>query len=71
MPSNTMLMQYIYISMEEMAAVANYIRQKGRVAIGELAAKSNMFIDLEVKDVAAQSMEGSDLEADIFGEAAA
>ena len=39
--------KFIYISPEEMQAVANYIVSKGRVAISELAAKSNQFIDLE------------------------
>ena len=39
--------QYIYISREEMGAVADYIRQRGRVAIGELAARSATLIDLE------------------------
>ena len=43
------LAQYIYISLEEMQAVANYINTKGRVAISELAAKSDTFIDMEVK----------------------
>ena len=43
------LLQYIYISLEEMQAVANYINTKGRVAISELAAKSDTFIDMEVK----------------------
>jgi len=42
-------LQYIYISLEEMQAVANYINTKGRVAISELAAKSDTFIDMEVK----------------------
>lgn len=42
-------MQYIYISTEEMKAVADYIKRRGRIAIGELAAKSNTFIDLEAK----------------------
>lgn len=32
-----------------MEAVARYINTKGRVAISELAAKSNTFIDLEAK----------------------
>ncbi len=48
-------MQYIYISTEEMQAVANYITSKGRVAISELAAKSNTFIDLELKAAAAET----------------
>lgn len=62
------VLQYIYISMEEMTAVADYIRSKGRVAISELAAKSNQFIDLTAKDVDMHSTNAADLEADIFGE---
>lgn len=41
--------KFIYISREEMAAVAGFVRSRGRVAIGELAAKSSTFIDLEQK----------------------
>ncbi|KAH9650305.1 ADP-ribosyl cyclase/cyclic ADP-ribose hydrolase [Citrus sinensis] len=41
--------KYIYISHEEMKAVANYIRCRGRVSISYLASKSNQFIDLESK----------------------
>ena len=44
-------LQFIYISREEMAAVADFIRQRGRVAIAELAAKSDAFIDLEGRQV--------------------
>ena len=44
-----MPMQFIYISREEMEAVAGFMKQKGRVAIAELAAKSSQFIDLEEK----------------------
>ena len=58
--------QYIYISLAEMNAVADYIRHKGRVAISELAAKSSTFIDLEVRPASAPAVEASDLEADIF-----
>lgn len=46
------IVQYIYISTEEMKAVAEYIKRRGRIAIGELAAKSNTFIDLEAKATA-------------------
>lgn len=41
--------KYIYISLEEMKAVADYIRREGRVSISHLASKSNQFIDLEPK----------------------
>ena len=46
------LLQFIFISPEEMQAVADFIRQRGRIAIGELAAKSSMFVDLEARQVA-------------------
>lgn len=41
--------KYIYISPEEMKAVADYIRRKGRVSIAHLASQSNQFIDLTPK----------------------
>ncbi|KAK4439835.1 DDRGK domain-containing protein 1 [Sesamum alatum] len=41
--------KYIYISLEEMKAVADYIKREGRVNISHLASKSNQFIDLEPK----------------------
>ncbi|KAK4714857.1 hypothetical protein R3W88_020764 [Solanum pinnatisectum] len=41
--------KYIYISLEEMNAVAEYIKRVGRVSITHLAGKSNQFIDLEPK----------------------
>lgn len=41
--------KYIYISREEMQAVADYIKRQGRVSISHLASKSNQFIDLESK----------------------
>ncbi|XVF34072.1 hypothetical protein REPUB_Repub18cG0025300 [Reevesia pubescens] len=41
--------KYIYISMEEMKPVADYIKRQGRVSISHLAIKSNQFIDLEPK----------------------
>lgn len=41
--------KYIYISLEEMRAVAEYIKREGRVSISHLASKSNQFIDLEPK----------------------
>lgn len=43
--------KYIYISQEEMKAVADYIKRQGRVSISHLASKSNQFIDLEPKAV--------------------
>ncbi|MQL95518.1 hypothetical protein Taro_028174 [Colocasia esculenta] len=41
--------KYIYISPEEMKAVADFIKREGRVSISHLASKSNQFIDLEPK----------------------
>ncbi|MCO5565073.1 hypothetical protein L7F22_018744 [Adiantum nelumboides] len=43
--------KFIYISMEEMKSVAEYIKSRGRVSIAHLAGKSNEFIDLEPKTV--------------------
>ncbi len=45
--------KYIYISEEEMNAVAGFIRTQGRVAIAELAVKSSKLIDLDAKTAAA------------------
>lgn len=39
--------KFIHISAEEMRAVAEYIRSRGRIAIAELSARSGEFIDLE------------------------
>jgi len=41
--------KYIYISREEMKAVAEYIKHQGRVSISHLATESNQFIDLDPK----------------------
>lgn len=40
------LLQYIYISEGEMAAVADFITSRGRISIAELAARSEALIDL-------------------------
>ncbi|WOL10544.1 DDRGK domain-containing protein 1 [Canna indica] len=48
--------KYIYISPEEMKAVADYIKRQGRVSISHLASKSNQFIDLEPKPQFDQSI---------------
>ncbi|NWV07822.1 DDRGK protein, partial [Ptilonorhynchus violaceus] len=39
--------KFIYITAEEMAAVARYIKQRGRVSIAELARASNSLINLQ------------------------
>ena len=54
-------LQFIYISREEMEAVASFMKQRGRVAIAELAAKSSQFIDLEEKAVQHAHLEGAEL----------
>ena len=41
--------KFIFISPEEMAKVADYVKEKGRVSIAHLANKSNEFIDLTPK----------------------
>lgn len=51
-----------------MAAVADYIVSRGRVAISELAAKSGTFIALEVQNAAAPKLQADDPEADLFGD---
>lgn len=55
--------KYIYISLDEMKGVAQYITQQGRVSIAELAAKSSRFIDLEAKQ--AQRVGGAAVELDL------
>eukprot|EP00262_Sarcandra_glabra_P020389 TRINITY_DN8093_c0_g1_i1.p1 TRINITY_DN8093_c0_g1~~TRINITY_DN8093_c0_g1_i1.p1 ORF type:complete len:295 (-),score=74.53 TRINITY_DN8093_c0_g1_i1:57-941(-) len=52
--------KYIYISSEEMKAVADYINRKGRVSISHLARMSNQFIDLEPKPLLVTELSGSD-----------
>lgn len=43
--------KFIYITTEEMEAVAQYINQKGRVSKAELSKNSGKFVNLEVKQV--------------------
>lgn len=50
--------QYIYIGMDEMRAVADYIVKRGRIPISELAAKSATLVDLEPKTAAVASVAG-------------
>jgi hypothetical protein len=38
--------KFIYISSEELEAVAKFIKQRGRVSIAELAESSNQLINL-------------------------
>lgn len=39
--------KFIHISMEELEAVAKFIKQRGRVAIAELVSSSNTLINLQ------------------------
>ncbi|KAK9820108.1 hypothetical protein WJX72_006218 [[Myrmecia] bisecta] len=57
--------KFIYISPEEMEAVADFIKTRGRVAISELAAKSSSFIDLEAKAVQLPAGAVPDLDFDL------
>lgn len=50
--------KYLYISQEEMQAVADYIKRQGRVSISHLASKSNQFIDLEPKSQVVDDLSG-------------
>jgi len=43
--------KYIYITLDEMHAVAKHLTKKGRVTISELAAQSSSLIDLEPRTV--------------------
>lgn len=55
--------KFIYISKEEMTAVSDFIRKKGRIAIAELASKSATFIDLEGKSaLPVNGADGTDLD---------
>ena len=44
--------KFIHISMEEMEAVAKFIKQRGRVAIAELVSSSNTLINLQPESTA-------------------
>ncbi|KAI7727255.1 hypothetical protein M8C21_033384 [Ambrosia artemisiifolia] len=52
--------KYIYISHEEMQAVADYIKREGRVSIAHLASQSNQFIDLEPKSQFVEDLSTAD-----------
>ena len=41
--------KFIYISPEELQAVAKFIKQRGRVTISELAESSNTLINLQTE----------------------
>jgi len=56
--------KYIYISMEEMHAVADFITNRGRVSISDLAKNSNMLVDLEAKVTAGSRSGALDLTLD-------
>lgn len=59
--------KYVYISVEEMQAVAGYIKGRGRVSIAELASKSAVLIDLEARQ--AQHVQGGGaLDLDLSGD---
>lgn len=45
--------KFIFISEEELAAVANFIRQRGRVSLAELASSSNSLINLQPETTSA------------------
>jgi hypothetical protein len=66
--------KFIYISKDEMEAVAAYIRRNGRISIAALAAQSNDLIDLEAKSANAVTAAGVGRSIDfdsMMGEAAA
>lgn len=57
--------KYLYISQEEMQAVADYIKRQGRVSISHLASKSNQFIDLEPKSQVVDDLSGVEEEISV------
>lgn len=59
--------KYVYISVEEMQGVAGYIKERGRVSIAELAAKSAVLIDLEARQAQHVHGEGG-LDLDLSGD---
>jgi len=54
--------KFIYISLEEMEAVAKWIKLQGRISVGDLAVESNRLIDLEPKEVPSRTMADADVE---------
>ncbi len=65
-------LQFIFISPEEMRAVAGFIRQRGRISIAELAQRSAAFIDLAPRGEApVGGLEAGELELPGAGVAAA
>lgn len=53
-----MPVQYIYITLDEMRAVARHLTKKGRMTISELALQSSSLIDLEPRDVGTEGGHG-------------
>lgn len=59
--------KYIYVSTDEMEAVAKFIQATGRISIAALAAKSNEFVDLsgpQVAELTVEQLAEMDTEAD-------
>ena len=63
--------KFIYISNDEMAAVAKFIQKKGRVRISTLAQESNKLIDLEPRAVEEEEDDRETAAASATGGAAA
>jgi len=53
--------KFIYLSVEEMDAVANFINKRGRVSIAALASESNKLIDLNSKVVDPDPVDDDDI----------
>lgn len=51
--------KFIYITEEELSAVAKFINQRGRVSIADLAAHSNRLIRLEPPKASPQNVDAS------------
>ena len=48
--------KFIYISEEELQAIANFIKQRGRVSIVELVSSSNRLINLQPEHTASSTV---------------
>ncbi|EKX54325.1 hypothetical protein GUITHDRAFT_149979 [Guillardia theta CCMP2712] len=54
--------KFIYISTEEMEAVAKWIKLQGRIGVSDLAAESNRLVDLQPKEAVRTTIEGAVVE---------
>ena len=51
--------KFIYISEEELKAVAKFIKQRGRISIADLAESSNSLIKIQEKEKRVETVEAT------------